>query len=284
MSASPVAELSAAVERAVNAVGGDGLAVGLERPADPGHGDYATAIALQLARPLRAAPRDIAGRIAAGLESEFIDSVEIAGPGFLNLRVTPAWYRHAVGRVLVQGPRYGAGAIAAPGRIQVEYVSGNPTGPVTVATARNAAYGDSLARLFEFAGHDVGREYYFNDAGRQIDLFGESLKARAAGEDPPADGYQGAYVTEVAAELGLGPEADVAAWARAGTDAMIGRIRATLARFRCSFDTWFLERSLYETGAVARAIDRVRAEGHVYDADGRCGCARPRSATTRIAS
>src|SRR5690349_4621227 len=197
MSASPVAELSAAVERAVNAVGGDGLAVGLERPADPGHGDYATAIALQLARPLRAAPRDIAGRIAAGLESEFIDSVEIAGPGFLNLRVTPAWYRHAVGRVLDQGPRYGAGAIAAPGRIQVEYVSGNPTGPVTVATARNAAYGDSLARLFEFAGHDVGREYYFNDAGRQIDLFGASLRARSRGEDVPEDGYRGAYIQEI---------------------------------------------------------------------------------------
>ena len=268
MSASPVSELSAAVEKAVTAVGGDGVAVGLERPADPGHGDYATAIALQLAKPLRSSPRDIAGRIAAGLESEYIDSVEIAGPGFLNLRVSPSWYRHTVSRVLEQGDRYGAGAIAGPQRIQVEYVSGNPTGPVTVATARNAAYGDSLARLFAFAGHDVGREYYFNDAGRQIDLFGESLKARAAGAEPPADGYQGAYVTELAAELALGPDADVADWARAGTDAMIGRIRATLGRFRCSFDIWFLERSLYESGAVARAIDRARAGGHVYDAEG----------------
>src|SRR6185437_12843231 len=139
MSASPVSELSAAVEKAVTAVGGDGVSIGLERPADPGHGDYATAIALQLAKPLRSAPRDIAGRIAAGLESEYIDSVEIAGPGFLNLRVSPSWYRHTVGRVLEQGTRYGAGAIAVPQRIQVEYVSGNPTGPVTVATARNAA-------------------------------------------------------------------------------------------------------------------------------------------------
>ena len=95
--------------------------------------------------------------------------------------MSAAWYRHAVERILREGPRYGSGAAAAPQRIQVEYVSGNPTGPVTVATARNAAYGDSLARLFEFAGHDVGREYYFNDAGRQIDLFGESLQARGAG-------------------------------------------------------------------------------------------------------
>ena len=151
MSAGPVSDLSAAVEKAVAAVGGDGVPVGLERPADPGHGDYATAVALQLAKPLRSAPRDIAGRIADGLESEYIDSVEIAGPGFLNLRVSPSWYRHTVGRVLEEGVRYGAGAIAAPQRVQVEYVSGNPTGPVTVATARNAAYGDSLARLFAFA-------------------------------------------------------------------------------------------------------------------------------------
>ena len=265
MSASVVDELAAAVGRAVAAVGGDGVPVRLDRPADPEHGDYATAVALQLAKPLRAAPREIAARIAAELDSDHLESVDVAGPGFLNLRVSAAWYRHAVERILTEGPRYGSGAAARPQRIQVEYVSGNPTGPVTVATARNAAYGDSLARLFEFAGHDVGREYYFNDAGRQIDLFGESLQARARGAEPPADGYHGEYVAAMAAELGLDPEADAAEWARAGTDAMIGRIRATLARFRCSFDNWFLERSLYESGAVQRAIDRVRAGGHVYE-------------------
>jgi arginyl-tRNA synthetase len=268
MSASPVDDLTAAVARAVAAVGGDGVPVRLERPADPTHGDYATAVALQLARPLRAAPREIATRIAAALESEHLAAVDVAGPGFLNLRVSPAWFRDAVGRVLAEGPRYGSGAAARPQRIQVEYVSGNPTGPVTVATARNAAYGDSLARLFEFAGHDVGREYYFNDAGRQIDLFGESLRARAQGAEPPDDGYRGEYVAAVAAELGLDPQADAAAWARAGTDVMIGQIRATLARFRCSFDNWFLERSLYESGAVQRAIERVRAGGHVEERDG----------------
>ena len=185
MSASVLHELAAAVERAVTAVGGDGVPARLERPADPEHGDYATAVALQLAKPLRAAPRDIAARIAAELHSDQIASVEVAGPGFLNLRVSAAWYRHAVARILTEGPKYGSGAAPRPQRILVEYVSGNPTGPVTVATARNAAYGDSLARLFEFAGHDVGREYYFNDAGRQIDLFGESLRARPRAGSPP---------------------------------------------------------------------------------------------------
>jgi arginyl-tRNA synthetase len=268
MSASPVEELAAAVQRAVAVVGGDGARVRLDRPSDPGHGDYATAVALQLAKPLRAAPRDIADRIAAAVDSDQIAAIDVAGPGFLNLRVSPVWQRHAVERVLAEGARYGSGAAADPQRIQVEYVSGNPTGPVTVATARNAAYGDSLARLFEFAGHEVAREYYFNDAGRQVDLFGESLRARARGEEPPEDGYRGAYVGEVAAQLPLDPDAPVEEWARAGTDAMIARIRATLARFRCSFDTWFLERSLYESGAVARAFECVRAGGWVGEHDG----------------
>jgi arginyl-tRNA synthetase len=268
MSASPVDELGAAVGRAVAAVGGDGVPVRLDRPADPEHGDYATAVAMQLAKPLRTAPREIAARIAAEVASDHIDSVEVAGPGFLNLRVSASWYRDVVARILSEGPRYGSGAAATPRRIQVEYVSGNPTGPVTVATARNAGYGDSLARLFQFAGHDVGREYYFNDAGRQIDLFGESLRARAQGAEPPADGYQGEYVAAIAADLHLEPDAEPELWARAGTDVMIARIRETLARFRCSFDSWFLERSLYESGAVQRAIERVRAGGHVYETDG----------------
>ena len=268
MSASAVDELAAAVARAVAAVGGDGVPVRLDRPADPGHGDYATAVALQLAKPLRSAPRDIAARIAAAIESDHVASVDVAGPGFLNLRVSAAWYRDAVERILRDGPRYGSGTAATPQRIQVEYVSGNPTGPVTVATARNAAYGDSLARLFEFAGHEVGREYYFNDAGRQIELFGESLRARAQGAEPPADGYQGEYVAAIAAEVGLDPAAGADEWARAGTDVMMAHIRATLARFRCSFDNWFLERSLYESGGVQRAMDRVRAGGYVYEQDG----------------
>jgi arginyl-tRNA synthetase len=268
MSGSVLEELAAPLRAAVAAAGGEDRPLQLDRPADPSLGDYASAVALTLAKPLASAPRSIAERIVEGLESPWIDAAEIAGPGFINLRLRPSWYGHVVGRVLAEGAGYGAGAAAHPQRLQVEFVSGNPTGPMTVATARNAAYGDSLARLFKFAGHSVEREYYFNDTGRQIELFGASLRARARGEEPPEDGYQGDYVTEIARSLGLPPDAPVEQWARAGTDAMMERIRNTLTRFRVVFDSWFLERSLHEDGTVQQAIERVRAAGHVYERDG----------------
>jgi arginyl-tRNA synthetase len=268
MSRSAVQELAGPVEAAIAEVGGDGVQARLERPADPAHGDYATAAALQLAKPLRAAPRQIAERIVERIDSPFIASAEVAGPGFVNLRATPAWSRHVVERVLDEGRRYGAGAAATPQKVQVEYVSGNPTGPVTASTARNAAYGDSLARLFEFAGHDVQREYYFNDAGRQMDLFGASLRARARGEDVPEDGYQGAYIEEIARDLGLDPDAPADEWRAAGVAVMVEDIKRTLGRFRAGFDRWFLERSLYEDGSVDRAIEAVREGGHTYEKDG----------------
>jgi arginyl-tRNA synthetase len=264
---SPLTQLAAPLAQAVDAVSGDGVAVRLERPSDPAHGDYASAVALSLARPLKAAPRDIAGRILERVESPWIAAAEVAGPGFINLRVTPAFHRHVVERVLAEGDRYGAGTAARRQRIQVEYVSGNPTGPVTASTARNAAYGDSLARLLQFAGHDVEREYYFNDAGRQMDLFGASLRARARGEPVPEGGYQGAYVGDLAAELGVSPDADADEWRRVGAAAMVEDIKRTLTRFRARFDSWFLERSLYEDGSVERAVARVKAAGHAYEQD-----------------
>jgi arginyl-tRNA synthetase len=268
MSGSVIAELAEPLSEAVAALGGDGAPVRLERPADPTHGDYASAVAMSLAKPLRSAPREIAGRIVEQLDSPWVEGAEIAGPGFINLRLAPSWYGHVVSRILADGSRYGAGAIAEPKRIQVEFVSGNPTGPVTVGAARNAAYGDSLSRLFAFAGNEVSREYYFNDAGRQVDLFGASLQARARGEEVPEDGYHGEYVAEIAAGLGLPADAPVEEWTRAGTDAMIAQIRATLDRFRIEFDSWFLERSLYEDGSVDRAIERLKAAGHTYELDG----------------
>ena len=268
MNRSPVTELAEPLEQAVAELGGDGVPVRLERPADPAHGDYATAVALGLAKPLRSAPREIAARIGERLSSPWIDDVEIAGPGFINLRVTPAFYRHVVERVLADGAGYGAGAVARPVRVQVEYVSGNPTGPVTAATARNAAYGDSLARLFAFAGHQVEREYYFNDAGRQMELFGLSLQAAARGEEVPEDGYQGAYIKEIADSLALGPDATADAWRAAGAAAMMEDIQRTLGRFRASFDIWFREGSLYEDGSVERAIAQARQGGHVFEQDG----------------
>jgi arginyl-tRNA synthetase len=268
VSGSVLEELAAPLRAAVDAAGGDGEPVRLDRPSDASLGDYGSAVALSLARPLKAPPRDIAQRIVERVESPWIDSIEIAGPGFINLRLRPDWYGHVVGRVLDEGDRFGAGAAANPQRIQVEFVSGNPTGPVTVGSARNAAYGDSLARLFAFAGHDVEREYYFNDAGRQIELFGASLRARALGEEVPEEGYKGEYVAELAAELGLGPEAPLEEWMRAGTELMMARIQVTLDRFRVHFDSWFRERSLYEDGSVDRAIERVRANGHTFEKDG----------------
>src|SRR5690348_200442 len=227
VSGSVLQELAGPLEAAVAAAGGDGEPVRLDRPADVDHGDYASAVALALAKPLKAPPRQIAERIVAGIESPWIVSAEIAGPGFINLRLQPGWYGHVVGRVLDDAGRFGAGAAARRQRMQVEFVSGNPTGPVTVGSARNAAYGDSLARLFSFAGHEVEREYYFNDAGRQVDLFGESLRARGRGEEVPEDGYQGEYVAAIAAELGLGPDAPLEHWTRDGTELMMAQIRAT---------------------------------------------------------
>jgi arginyl-tRNA synthetase len=268
MTSTPLSDLADAVASAVLEVSGEAIPVKLERPADESHGDYATAVAMSLARTLRSSPREIAGRIAASLDSPLISSVEVAGPGFINIRVSPQWYRDALAAVLSQGDRFGAGAAPEPKRIQVEYVSGNPTGPVTASTARNAAYGDSLARLFAFAGHDVEREYYFNDAGRQMDLFGASLRARARGQEPPEDGYQGVYIKEIADRLGLEPDAPADEWRERGVEVMIAEIKTTLARFRATFDSWFLERSLYEDGSVDRAIARLTAGGHTFQDEG----------------
>ncbi|HUZ84593.1 MAG TPA: arginine--tRNA ligase, partial [Gaiellales bacterium] len=260
-------EVKAMLAGVLTEIGAGGTELRLDHPADPAHGDLASAVAMGLARTLKQPPRAIAERIAERISSPLVEQVTVAGPGFVNLRLSPAWYRLAVERALDAGARYGAGARSGR-RVQIEYVSANPVGPLTVGSARNAAYGDALARLLAFAGDEVSREYYFNDAGRQIDLFGASLRARARGEDPPEDGYQGAYVAELAGDLALSPDASAADWARAGVEAMMGRIRRVLGTFRVAFDSWFLERSLHDDGSVERAIDAVRRGGHAYQHDG----------------
>ena len=175
------------------------LGVELERPASSEHGDYATNAALQLAPERKKPPREIAEELVAQAETlEGVERAEIAGPGFVNLWLSPAWYREALSELLDAGDRYGAGFAAKAERVQVEMVSANPTGPITVASARNGAYGDSVARLLEYAGHDVAREYYYNDAGAQMEKFRESVEARRRGEEPPEGGYFGDYVTELA--------------------------------------------------------------------------------------
>ena len=178
----------------------------------------------------RQPPLDIAGQIvASALERGLVERAETAPPGFVNLHVSDAWLAEALGEILAAGDTFGAGSAATRQRIQVEMVSANPTGPITVASARNGAYGDSVARLLAFAGHDVEREYYYNDAGAQMDRFRDSVEALRRGEEPPEDGYSGAYMTELAALAGD------------PVPVMLERIEQTLERFRIHFDTWARE-------------------------------------------
>ena len=189
-----------AIERLEAALGeAAGAEIVLERPGDPTHGDYATNAAMRLAGARKQPPRAIAEHLvelAAALPD--VDRAEIAGPGFVNLWLTSAWYRDALAEILAAGKEYGSGSAAVKEKVQVEMVSANPTGPITVAAARNGAYGDSVARLLEFAGDELEREYYYNDAGAQMDLFRASVEARRRGEEPPENGYQGDYVADLA--------------------------------------------------------------------------------------
>ncbi len=226
-----------------------GVPVKLERPSDPEHGDYATGIALRLAKELGKPPRAIAEELVAAAEAlPDVERAEVAGPGFVNIVLKPAWFGQALAEALEPG--YGGGSAHPAQKIQVEMVSANPTGPVTVASARNGAYGDSVARLLAFAGNQVEREYYYNDTGAQMDRFRESVEARRRGEEPPEDGYMGAYVDELA----LVPGDPV--------PRMLESIEATLERFRIHFDTW--ERQ----SVVEAEIPEVLAQIETYEADG----------------
>ena len=238
----------------------------LERPADPDHGDYATTLALRLAKPLRRPPREIAEELAAAARaSEWVASADVAGPGFVNVRVSPAWYAEAVRAAREAG--FGGGT-AVPMKVNVEYVSANPTGALPVSAGRNAAYGDSLARVLAFAGHEVTREYYFNDSGAQIERFGLSLRARARGEPVPEDGYQGENLIALAEQTGLSPDASGEEFGRAGVTLMFAAIRATLERFRVHMDVFTNEVDLHRSGGVERALARADAGGHVFESEG----------------
>jgi arginyl-tRNA synthetase len=204
-----------------------GAELELERPAEAEHGDYATNAALQLAGARRRPPREIAAELAeaaAGLET--VERAEVAGPGFVNLFLRDEWYASALAAILQDGDAYGAGGAAERERVQVEMVSANPTGPLHVAHGRNGAYGDAVARLFALAGHEVEREYYYNDSGGQMDRFRASVDAARRGEEPPEDGYRGAYIEELAALKGD------------PVPLMLKEIEGTLERFRIQFDSF----------------------------------------------
>ena len=229
------------------AAGGD---VRLERPGKAEHGDYATNVALKLAGVRRRPPMEIAAELRdAASALPGVEDAAVAPPGFLNLRMGPAWFGEALAEI---GDDYGAGSAVSRERIQVELVSANPTGPLTVGSGRNGAYGDAVARLLEFAGHEVSREHYVNDAGGQADLFRASVAARAQGKDPPEGGYLGAYVQELADEGGDPVER------------MLARIQETLERFRVHVDDWVREREL-ENEIRAALAD---LDGHTFEADG----------------
>jgi arginyl-tRNA synthetase len=249
----------------------------VERPKNPEHGDYATNVALRLAKPAGRPPREVAELLATELRGRpGVDRVDVAGPGFLNITLAEG----ALGLIAVQavtaGPDYGHTEVLAGQRINLEFVSANPTGPVTLGSTRWAAVGDAMARLLETSGAAVSREYYVNDAGAQIERFGRSLQAAALGRPIPEDGYQGDYVETVAAQvvgdvpglLELPEDEQLTVFAERGVAAMVADIRSTLEGFGVTFDTFFSEKTLHASGALEKAVARLRDQGHVYEAEG----------------
>jgi arginyl-tRNA synthetase len=265
------------------AVGRGALAVDVpdevvvERPKNRDHGDYATNIAMRLAKSAGRPPREVAEAVAEELRAQpGIASVDVAGPGFLNITLVQG----ALGRIAVQavtaGAGYGRTDTLAGQKLNLEFVSANPTGPVTLGSTRWAAVGDAIARLLEASGADVSREYYVNDAGAQIERFARSLQAVALDRPVPEDGYQGDYIEPVAQRvlaetpglLDLPEEEQVAVFAEKGVAAMVADIRATLEGFGAHFDNFFSERSLHESGALEKALATLREQGHVFERDG----------------
>ncbi|MDJ0349483.1 arginine--tRNA ligase [Cryobacterium sp. PH29-G1] len=252
--------------------------VAVERPRNRDHGDWASSIALKIAKPLGANPREIAAELAAGLEQlADVASVEIAGPGFINIRLEAAAAGALAKTIVDQGGDYGTGHLYDGLKINLEFVSANPTGPIHMGGVRWAAVGDSLARVLQAEGADVTREYYFNDHGSQIDRFARSVLASYLGEPTPEDGYGGAYIGDIAANVLAKYDGDVAALPRdeqqevfrsIGVDLMFTEIKEKLHGFGVDFDVYFHEDSLHESGAVDRAIERLRQQGHIFEADG----------------
>ena len=252
-------------------------AVTIERPRNPEHGDYATNLALQVAKKLGVAPRDLAGWLAEALAGrDGVAAAEVAGPGFINLRLAADAQGEIVRQVLAAGEDYGRGDALAGRRINLEFVSANPTGPLHLGGTRWAAVGDALGRVLAAQGADVVREYYFNDAGAQIDRFVRSLIASAKGEPPPEDGYAGAYLSDVAAEvlrtepnaLSLPEDESAETFRRIGVGLMFDEIKSSLHEFGTDFDVYFHEDSLHGSGQVNELVEELKVKGHLYEADG----------------
>ncbi|WP_405091008.1 arginine--tRNA ligase [Micromonospora sp. NBC_01392] len=249
----------------------------VERPRNPDHGDYASTLALQLSKKVGVPPRELATALAEQLgNAPGVKSVEIAGPGFLNIRLDAAAAGQLAKVIVEAGPAYGSSDTLAGQRINLEFVSANPTGPVHIGGVRWAAVGDALSRLLRATGADVGTEYYFNDAGSQIDRFARSLLAAAKGEPAPEDGYGGAYIAEIAAEvirrrpevLDLDDDAAQEVFRVEGVQLMFAEIKSSLRDFGVEFDTYFNEKDLHDRGELEAALTRLREQGHVFESEG----------------
>jgi arginine--tRNA ligase len=275
-------ELASAVADGTLTIEGEVPAVKIERPRSREHGDWSTNIAMQLAKRAGRNPRELGELLAARIAAhEGVETAEVAGPGFVNIRLSAASAGELARTIVEAGDSYGRTENGSGTTVNLEYVSANPTGPLHVGGTRWAAVGDSLARILEFSGAEVVKEYYFNDHGNQIDRFAASLVARARGEEIPEDGYGGQYITDIAEKV----VADAAAagepdprqlpdeearevFRSRGVELMFAEIKASLHEFRSDFDVFFHEDSLHESGAVDRAIERLRERGVVFEEEG----------------
>ena len=270
------AAIAAAIERG-DLVGTIPVSIPLERPKNRDHGDYATSIALQLAKPAGMSPRAVAELLQTDLLAlDAVSAVEIAGPGFINITLNRSSQAELVRTILSSADRYGVGAALNGVSINLEFISANPTGPLHLGHTRWAAVGDALGRVLSAAGAQVTREFYINDRGNQMDLFGKSVEAAALGQPIPEDGYQGGYINDLADAVvaenpgikELAADTRYQAFREAAYKVQLAQQQGVLDTFNTHFDVWFSERSLHEAGAVEHGIDKLRQQGHVFDSEG----------------
>ena len=276
LSAAVLAVVTAAVEAGELAVTVPASAT-IERPKQREHGDYSTNMALVLAKPAGLAPRAVADLLATRLRAlPDIAAVDVAGPGFLNIRLSQGSAAGLAGVIVAAGTSYGTSSVLRGTTVNMEFISANPTGPLHLGHTRWAAVGDAIARVLEAAGASVTREFYINDRGVQMDNFGASLMAAANGRPVPKDGYHGEYIADLAKQVVANvpgilelPEADqLVAFREEGYVLQLAEQRRVLDDFRTHFDVWFSERTLYDSGAVERGLDKLRAQGHVFEQEG----------------
>lgn len=274
--------LNQALNESVKALGVEDTEAEFEKPKHEGHGDRAANVAMRLARPMKMSPRDIAGKIAEKLNSDIIEKTEIAGPGFINVFLSGKFYAEVIADILEQGMNYGAVNLGAGRRVQVEFVSANPTGPLHIGHGRGAAVGDSVARILKFTGWNVQREYYVNDSGLQIDTLGRSTQARYFEllnhpANFPENGYRGAYIYDLAREiidsegkkfLEVSENESLDFFRKYAADKIMSGIKSDLEAFRVSFDKFFPEGYLHQNGLVKSAMEDLKSRGYAYEQDG----------------